>query len=40
MVICYTTDSDFYDGVAALVERGLSFTADAQDLTIVLTGGY
>jgi len=40
MIICYKTDSDFYNGVAALVERGLSFTADAQDLSIVLTGGY
>jgi hypothetical protein len=40
MIICYTTDKDFYDGVAALVERGLTFTADAQDLSIVLTGGY
>ena len=40
MIICYTTDSDFYDGIAALVERGLCFTADAQDLTIELTGGY
>ena len=40
MIICYTTDKDFYDGVAALVERGLSFTADAQDLSITLTGGY
>ncbi len=40
MIICYTTDTDFYDGVAALVERGLSFTADAQDLSITLTGGY
>ena len=38
MIICYTTDTDFYDGVAALVERGLCFTADAQDLSIVLTG--
>ena len=38
MIICYTTDSDFYDGIAALVERGLCFTADAQDLSIVLTG--
>ena len=40
MIICYTTDKDFYDGVAALVERGLCFTADAQDLSIVLTGGH
>jgi hypothetical protein len=40
MIICYTTNSDFYDGIAALVNRGLSFTADAQDLTIELTGGY
>ena len=39
-LICYTTDSDFYDGIAALVERGLCFTADAQDLSIVLTGGH
>ena len=38
MIICYTTDTDFYDGIAALVERGLSFAADAQDLSIVLTG--
>mgnify|MGYP001167614944 CR=1 FL=1 len=40
MIICYKTDSDFYDGVAELVKRGLSFAADAQDLSIVLTGGY
>jgi len=40
MIICYTTDTDFYDGIAALVERGLCFTADAQDLSIVLTGGH
>jgi hypothetical protein len=40
MTICYTTDKDFYDGVAALVERGLYFIADAQDLSITLTGGY
>ena len=40
MVICYTTDKDFYDGVASLVERGLSFITDAQDLSITLTGGY
>lgn len=40
MIICYTSDKDFYDGIAALVERGLTFTADAQDLSIALTGGY
>ena len=39
-MIIYTTDTDFYNGIAELVERGLSFTADAQDLTIVLTGEF
>ena len=40
MIIRYLTDEDFYDGIAALVERGLCFAADAQDLSIVLTRGY
>ena len=40
MIICYSTNSDFYDGISALVKRGLSFTANAQDLTIELTGGF
>ena len=40
VTVCYLEESDFYDGIAALVERGLSFIADAQDLSIALTGGY
>jgi hypothetical protein len=40
MIICYTSEKDFYDGVRELVERQLSFAADPYDLSIVLTGGY
>lgn len=40
MVICYTADESFYEGIYELVKRGLTFEADAQDLSIKLTGGY
>jgi len=40
MTINYMTEKQFYAGVAALVSYGLKFVADADRLTIVLTGGY
>ena len=40
MIIMYKTDADFYNGIEEMVKRGLRFLADAQDLTIELTGGY
>jgi len=40
MVICYKTDDAFYAGIYKLVEMGLTFIADDQDLSIELTGGY
>ena len=40
MIILYKTDEDFYNGIEEMVKRGLRFLADAQDLTIELTGGY
>ena len=40
MVICYKTDDTFYAGIYRLVQMGLTFEADDQDLSIKLTGGY
>ena len=40
MIICYKTDDAFYAGIYKLVEMGLTFVADDQDLSIKLTGGY
>jgi hypothetical protein len=40
MVIHYKTDDAFYAGIYRLVEMGLTFEADNQDLSIKLTGGY
>jgi len=40
MIICYTTDDAFYAGIYRLVMLGLTFEADDQDLSIILTGGY
>ena len=37
MIICYKTDDDFYNGIEELLNRGIRFLADAQDLTISLT---
>jgi len=31
---------EFYDTIAAMVERGLTFEAYTFDMTIELTGGY
>lgn len=33
-------DTEFYDTIAALVHRGIIFTADVSRLEITLTGGY
>jgi len=38
--LTYNTEKAFYDGLLALTERGLVFTADPNLLTITLTGGY
>ena len=38
--LIYNTEQGFYDGLLALTERGLTFTADPNTLTITLTGGY
>lgn len=38
-VECSNLDN-FLDTVAGLVKRGLTFNADAEALTITLTGGY
>lgn len=40
MTIYFDTDEDFYNGVAACVERGLGFKADATKRQIELTGGF
>lgn len=40
MTITYNTMEDFYQGIQALVERGLEFNANGSTLTIQLTGGY
>jgi hypothetical protein len=40
MTITYTDANQFYAGIAQLVERGLTFDADANNLIITLTGGY
>lgn len=40
MVICYKTNDAFYAGIYRLVQMGLTFEADDQDLSIRLTGGY
>jgi len=40
MIICYKTADAFYAGIYRLVEMGLTFEADDQDLSIKLTGGY
>jgi hypothetical protein len=40
MTITAATHSQFMDTIAALVHRGLTFTANADKLTITLTGGF
>lgn len=39
MTITYADDKEFYDGIFALLERGIGFKADHYKLTITLTGG-
>lgn len=40
MTITCATDKQFYDSILELVQRGLTFEANADRLTIKLTGGY
>jgi len=40
MVIQCDSLTAFYDVIAGMVERGLTFYADQSELTITLTGGY
>jgi hypothetical protein len=40
MFIRYETVEAFYDGIAHLVQRGLTFVADGACLSIRLTGGF
>ena len=39
-MITYNTESAFYNGIYALVEKGLTFEANGSKLTITITGGY
>lgn len=38
--IQYASVDEFYEGIEELIKRGLTFEAQARDLTIRLTGGY
>lgn len=40
MLIRCGTLAEFLDIIAGLVERGLTFNANASDCTIQLTGGF
>lgn len=40
MTIYCRTETEFYDAILGLVTRGLTFKADASDLTIELLGGF
>ena len=40
MTLSYLTEESFYDGIAELVKRGLTFEAQVHCLAIVLTGGF
>lgn len=39
MKIIYDTKTEFYNGIAELVKRGVMFEANGETLTIELTGG-
>lgn len=38
--ITHETEEQFYSTIRAMVLSGLRFTADANKLTVTLTGGY
>jgi hypothetical protein len=38
--ITHSTAQQFYNTIQAMLIRGLTFTADADTLTVTLTGGY
>lgn len=40
MKIVFLDDESFYNGIAGIVERGLTFEAHHNLLTIILTGGF
>lgn len=40
MKIKYRSEEAFYDGIHAIVKKGLTFNADHDTLTITLTGGF
>ena len=40
MNITYNTFESFHAGIAELVKLGLTFKANGETLTIILTGGY
>ena len=40
MTIEYQNESSFFDAIFALVQKGLTFEADGENLTIRLTGGF
>jgi hypothetical protein len=40
MTIRYDDSEQFYNGIYALVEKGLSFEADHSELKIELNGGH
>ena len=40
MTITHSTAQQFYDTVYAMTVRGLTFTANADTLTVTLLGGY
>lgn len=40
MKITYCSKKDFYDEIHELLQRGIGFSADPDDLVITLTGAY
>lgn len=40
MKIQYMNESDFYNGVQEMLQRGIKFKAEHNTLTIELTGGF
>ena len=40
MIIKYTDEIEFYNGIHELVRRGIQFEADFSKLEIKLTGGF